>query len=311
MDADVSEDAYAAGATVAISGTVGQDLTAAGFTIRLEPGGMVERNARLAAATISVEAPISGALSASGRDVFLNAPISGDVRIVSKTLRFGPEARIDGRLTYSAKEEIQVPERVVAPDRVRFERMTAGRVWDELEEMPALPFLPTFAAMVFSFLITLVFFVVLGALALGFFPVQLEAMRRSISDAFGKSILLGVIGLSLLFGAVLVTAMTVVGLPFVPIIILSIVVTWTLAYALGAYAAAIHLWYGLSGDPEPGFAARLLLLAAAVTAVALLNFIPFVGWIANFTLVLLGFGAMTRVVFEKAIGVSDPALHAE
>ncbi|MDJ0637748.1 MAG: hypothetical protein QNJ20_02860 [Paracoccaceae bacterium] len=311
MDADVTEDAYAAGATVTVTGEVGQDLSAAGFTVRLEASGKVGGNARLMGATVSVEAPIEGALSATGRDVYLNAPVSGDARVFARTLRFGPEARIDGRLTYSTEEEMSVPERVAAADRVRFEPADFGKVWDEFEDVRDMPILPTFASMFFGFLVTLLFFIVLGAIALSFFPKRLETLRTSITTAFGESALLGVVGLSLLFGAIPVTAMTIIGLPFVPILVLCIIVAWTLAYALGAYAVATHLWFGLGGEANPAKSIQLLIFAFAIVTIALLNFIPFVGWVANYTLVLFGLGAMTRALFGMVIHAPSAVLDVD
>jgi hypothetical protein len=60
---------------------------------------------------------------------------------------------------------------------------------------------------------------------------------------------------------------------------------------------ALFVWRSLGGETEPGKIVRVLLLGGAVTVIALLNFIPFIGWVANFTLVLLGIGAITRMVF--------------
>ena len=311
MSADVSEDAYAAGATVTISGTVGKDLSAAGFTVRLEQSARVGENARLMAATLNIEAPIAGSLAATGRDVYLNAEVTGDARIFAKSLRFGPAARVDGQLIYSTEDKLDVPASVASADRVRFEPVDAGRVWDELENIREMPILPTMASMLFGFLITLLFFVVLGAIALGFFPNRLEAMRASISDAFGQTALLGVVGLSLLFGALPVVALTIVGLPLMPILLLLIVATWTLSYALGAYAISTRLWFGLGGDADPGVLVRLIIFALAIIAIALLNFIPFVGWVVNYTLVLLGVGAITRSVFEAIVGSTEPVLDVD
>jgi len=97
----------------------------------------------------------------------------------------------------------------------------------------------------------------------------------------------------------------------VPIVLLAIVVVWTLGYALGAYSVAMRLWSGLGGAAEPSNIARLLVLAAAIILVALLNFIPFVGWVANYTLVLLGIGAMTRAVFQSMLGNPGVALDVD
>jgi hypothetical protein len=136
-------------------------------------------------------------------------------------------------------------------------------------------------------------------------------MRRSIADAPGQILLLGVIGLSMLFGMVPITAMTIVGIPFVPVVVLAIVVAWTLGYALGAYSVAMRIWAALGGSEAPSNIARLLVLAGAIIFVALLNFIPFVGWVANFTLVLLGIGAMTRAIFQSMLGNPDVALDVD
>lgn len=301
-----AEDLYAAGATVVVRSPVAQDLTAAGFSVRTEKPSVTQGNVRLFGNSITVEGPIEGALLAAGRDVIVNAVIKGDARILAQSLSFGPDAQINGTLTYSTEDKIAVPERVAPSERVVFEAHTGSRLrknWDEIgKEMPVLP---TVASMMFGFVISLLFFLVLGALMLSFMPRRLSRLRRSIADAPGQTILLGVIGLSMLLGMAPVTALTIVGLPFVPIVVLAIVVIWTLGYALGAYGVAMRIWSGFGGADHPSNMARLLVFAAAITFTALLNFIPFVGWVANYTLVLLGVGAVTRALFQWLIGNPD------
>ena len=303
IGADAAADLYAIGGTVAVRGAVAEDLTAAGVSVRTERTSETQGNARLIGNSVTIEGPIGGALTATGTDVILNAPIAGDVRIVAGTVSFGPDAKIGGALFYSAEQELAVPERVIPPERVRFEQISMIDAWDEFRDLRRdMPVLPTFMTMFFGFIISLLFFLVLGALMLGFMPKRLEAMRLGISDGPGKSILLGVVGLSMLFGMVPITALTIIGLPFVPIALLAIVVAWTFGYALGAYSVAMRVWIGLDGDPDPSNMARLMVFAAAIIFVALLNFIPFVGWVANYTLVLLGIGAMTNSLFLHLIG---------
>lgn len=311
IDARIGADAYAAGATVTLKSTVGEDLSAAGFTVRTEVMSRVGGNARLAGATVLVDGPIDGALSVTARDVLLNAPVAGDTRIFSKTLRFGPDAVISGRLVYTTEKRIEVPDRVAPADRVAYEAFSREALWREWNGMREMPVFPTFASIFFGFLVTLLFFVLLGAIALSFLPKQVAWLRKSIGTAPGRTLLQGVLGLSILFGAIPVTGLTVVGLPFVPIAVLGIVVVWTLAYALGAYAVAMRLWIGLGGETDPATGIRLAVLAVAIVVVALLNFIPFVGWVANYTLVLLGVGAMTHAVFWALVPDIDPALDVD
>jgi len=307
-----AEDLYAAGGTVVIRSTVAQDLTAAGFSLRTESTSVTQGNVRLLGNSVTIEGPIDGALMVTGRDVIVNAPIAGDARILAQTLSFGPKAQINGTLTYSTRDKIAVPERVAPAERVVFEAYTGGRVWEDWDEIAHdMPGLPSFASIMFGFVISLLFFLALGALMLGFMPKRLARLRRSISDAPGQTILLGLIGLSTLFGMVPIAALTVVGLPFVPILVLAIVVTWTLGYALGAYGVAMRIWSGFGGAEDPSNIARLMVFGAAIIFIALLNFIPFVGWVANYTLVLLGTGAMTRALFQWLIGNSKVAFDVD
>ena len=136
---------------------------------------------------------------------------------------------------------------------------------------------------------------------LGLMPKRLETLRQIIVCTPGQSLLLGVIGLSVLFGLVPITGLTIVGLPFVPIVMLAIIVAWTLGYGLAAYSVAMRVWSGLGGDEAPSTIARLSIFAAAIICIALLNFIPFVGWVVNYTLVLLGIGAITNRLLQPVI----------
>ena len=312
VNTDVVEDLYAAGGTLVIRGAIAKDLTGAAFSLRTERSSLTQGNARLMGNTVTIEGPVQGALSVMGRDVILNAAITGDARILAQTLSFGPDAVVSGTFTYSTEEKMQIPDTVAAAERVVFERISGGRVWEEWQDMGKdMPAFPTFMSLLFGFAISLLFFLVLGAFMLGFMPKRLAKMRRSIADAPGQILLLGVIGLSMLFGMVPITAMTIVGIPFVPVVVLAIVVAWTLGYALWAYSVAMRIWAALGGSEAPSNIARLLVLAGAIIFVALLNFIPFVGWVANFTLVLLGIGAMTRAIFQSMLGNPDVALDVD
>ena len=303
IDTATAQDLYGAGFTVRISGKTSEDLTVAGFTVRSESSAEIGGNARMFGRSVTIEGPVTGSLTAMGQDVVLNAAILGDARIVAKSISFGPDAVVAGTLTYGADTEINVPERVAPAERVVFEKVSYSDAWDEWDEIrKEMPIFPTFAAVLFGFLVTLLFFLALGALMLGFMPKRLENMRAGIADAPGKSVLVGVIGLSMLFGMVPIIGMTIIGLLFVPIAVLIIIVAWTLGYALGAYSVAMRVWSAFAGYEEPGNVTRLLVFAAAITLVAMLNFIPFVGWVVNYTLVLLGIGAMTRAFFYRLLG---------
>ncbi len=314
IETETSGDLYAAGATVSIRAPVAQDLSLIGFTVRTAEDAVIGGNARLMGETVTIDGPVNGALSAAGREVVLNAAITGDTWITARTITFGPNAVISGKFAYSSEREILVPERVIPADRVTFEKLSVpqtlddiGEVWDVTEY----PVLPGFMSMFASFLITLAFLLILGALFLAFLFKPVENLRTSLVSRPGQTMLAGVVGLSALFGLVPVSAMTIVGILFVPIVILAIVLVWILGYALGAYSVAVHVWQAFAGGKELTNALRLGILALALIVVGALNYIPFVGWVANFTLVLLGIGAMTIALAERMIGKADKTTTGE
>jgi hypothetical protein len=314
VGATTGGDLYGFGFAVSVRGPVSGDLTASGMSLHTSTDAVVTGNARLAGRTVIIDGPILGGLAAAGAEVILNAEIAGDVLVTAQTITFGPKAKIGGMLTYAAAEEMDVPERVVAADRVQFKLYERTEMMHRAHEMWRdwdYPALPTFMSVFSAFLVTLGFFFVIGAVFLTLLPKQVDRLQRSIEARPGMSLLAGVIGLSLLFGLVPISALTIVGLPLVPIVLIATVAAWTLAYILGAYAIAMRAMRAFGAAAEPTIFLRLLALIVGVTLVALMNFIPVLGWMANFALVLAGIGAMTMALFDRLTGNVDPVLDTD
>lgn len=314
IDTVTGADLYAMGATVSIRADVAEDLAAMGYSVRLSTGSIVAGNARMMGRAVTVDGSVVGALSAVGAEVTVNGTIEGDAWIVADKIRFGPDAQILGSLVYSTDTPLNIPETVITEDRIRFEEWEGSpvlsqmrRTWDNAE----MPMMPTFISLFSAFLISLAFFIAIGSIFLAFTPKHIAKMRREIAGRPGHIFLLGVLGLSMLFGLVPITALTIVGLPFVPIAILLIVLAWTLGYVLAAYAIAIRVFLGISETENPSLLIRLTVLAIAICIVTLLNFIPFIGWVINYSLVLLGIGAMTNALFLWLIGNPGYALDVD
>lgn len=311
IDGAIGGDVVAAGASVSVDGPVAGDITASAMTLRSGPGAEIGGNARFAGATVTVEGPVQGALVAAGGEIILNAPIAGDVVLTSANITFGPNAVINGTLTYFSDERIEVPERVISADRVQFDPASESEMWrefrDEWQDWDS-PVELTPWTIVGGFLINLGLFIVIGAIFLTLAPGTIRRLRRRADARPGMVILTGAIGLSILFGSIPIGVLTIVGLPLVPILILLILAVWTLGYILGAYVLAMRVLRGLGSAESPTIAMRLLALAVGVTLAALLNFIPFIGWMANFALVLLGVGAITTALFDSFLVQLEPKL---
>ncbi|MEJ8561960.1 hypothetical protein QTO30_12530 [Yoonia sp. GPGPB17] len=73
---------------------MGEDVTAAGFSVRSTADAIVSGNLRFFGRSLIIDGPINGAVSAFGGSVHLNAPVSGDAWIAAKQMTFGPNASI-------------------------------------------------------------------------------------------------------------------------------------------------------------------------------------------------------------------------
>jgi cytoskeletal protein CcmA (bactofilin family) len=301
IDGSIGGDLYVAGASVGIGARVGEDLTASGFSVRLLEGGRVEGNARLMAGSVRVEGPIAGSLMATGGSVTLDAPVSGDVNLSGGSLTFGDDARIGGTLVYAAPEEIDIPESVISADRVRFVELSRFDGFEQMRdamEDPQQLLWPSLVAVIGGFVITLAFLLVVAAVFLAFLPRRVEEGHQVALAKPGLVLLSGFLAMALLFGLVPVSAMTLIGAPFVPIVFLLIVASWVAAYLLGTYTLSLRLGgaFGAEGHTN---AAKLALLAVGLVVLAILNFVPFLGWMINLAVVLLGAGAIALMIVGR------------
>ncbi|MBY4893868.1 polymer-forming cytoskeletal protein [Rhodobacteraceae bacterium N5(2021)] len=309
IDGAVGGDVTAAGASVSVDGPVAGDVTASAMTLRSGPQAEIGGNARFAGASVTINGPIRGALVAAGGEIILNATVAGDVVLTSPDITFGPNAVIEGRLTYLSDDRMEVPERVISADRVTFEMASDSEMWREVREDWQewdSPVALTPWAVIGGFLVNLGLFIVIGAVFLTLTPGTIRRLRRRADARPGMVMLTGTIGLSILFGSIPVGGLSVVGLPLVPIVLLLILAVWVLGYILGAYVVAMRIMRGLGSAESPSIAMRLVALAMGVTFAALLNFIPVVGWMANFALVLLGAGAITTALFDSFLSGLEP-----
>jgi hypothetical protein len=311
IDAPVGGDVYAGGFSLDFSQPVGEDLTAAGFNIHLRGTAPITGNARLSAGSMVLDGPIAGSLVAAAGSLTLNNTIAGDARLTVGKMEFGPAAKINGSLTYSAKAPLEIPSGVISADRVHFEKLTVdstvGTVRDTMERgMPRL--WPTFFAVLFAAIFSIAFLVVAAAVLFAFMPDRMERLKDDAITAPVRSMVLGVLGLSASIGLVPVSAMTLVGIPLIPIAMLTIMALWIAGYIVGAYALSTRVLASFSEAPATA-AGRIVTLAVGLVVIASLNFIPFLGWIINLAVVFLGLGAIVGSIL-RALVARDAAIPA-
>ena len=181
FDIDVEPDAdnaYAAGGAVSIRSNIASDLTAVGGSVKTAASSRTGGSARLLGGTVTINGAVDGSLMAMSGEVFIDAPIAGDVRVTGGSIVFGDDAQIGGTLTYSAPDEVSIPEAVIPADRIAYNALAVEDIFAGHEdwEMREFPLIPAFVSVLAGFIITLAFTVLVAALY--FYPLRPKWSRR-------------------------------------------------------------------------------------------------------------------------------------
>lgn len=293
VSAPVGGDLYAAGFSIDVDANVGGDVTAAGFKIKIDETANIAGNARLAARTITLESTLAGSLIAAAQTLTLNGAVTGDVDFSGAGLEFGDGATIAGTLTYRTPEEIDIPASVIAAERVQYKVLKLPDAGKAMKQR-----FPSAWGFFFGSIMALAFLAIVAALCLAFAPDSVERLRAAAMRRPWIAILCGFLSLAMLIGLVPVSAMTLVGIPLIPIVLLTIVVVWILGYLLGVYALANRVIAAFRDIPDT-LVARLVVVVIGLIAVAVINFIPILGWLANLVILFLGLGALSAALFGR------------
>jgi hypothetical protein len=287
---------YALGRYIGVTAPAGSAMLA-GYAVRVE--APVAGNLRAFGSRVVVAADVGGAALLVGREVEITGNIAGDVVLFADTLRFGPDARIDGRLTLYGDEgaDLAVPASVVAPERV--ERRSIRE-----DTRPGADFAPmSFAERIAAFGGGVLVLTVLGTLAASIVPRVVEQLRAIVAEAPWRTFGFGFLALSLLVGATILLVATVLGIVLAPFALIAAVLLAVTGYVVAVYLLGV--WIVTRGDmlePDtfPEFA--LTALAGAIVA-GLLTLVPFLGWIVPPLLTLTGAGAIALALFGRRLGV--------
>lgn len=295
LQAGIGQDAYAAGMDVEVLGSVGGDASLAGYDVAVD--GSIGGDLRASGAKLAINGTVAGYAAIAGENVFLNGVIAGDARIAAQELVFGPEARIDGMLTVYEQvgKEVRVPETVVSEDRL--ERIVVEDWEDRDWRVP--PVFNWWRA-VWTFIACIVAVAAIAALIAAVAPEQLALMRTRTLNAPFRSLWLGFLMESALFGSVIVFAITVIGIFLAPAMIVLALIVGFFGYVIGAYSFGVGLLLAIGRGEPVTLGERALAAGVGSLLTGLIVLVPFFGWLFMIALTLAGVGAITMRVFRPA-----------
>ncbi len=278
----VKEDVFAAGGEVVIAAEIGRKLRVAGGDVAIEKTAHVVGNARVAGGDVKISGAIDGDLHVAGGSVVLDGAVGGDVHAVGGDLTLGPNARINGRLTYRIKEDFEQDPAAVVTGGIEREQ------WKERR------FLHSEGAWVWTLGIAATAILML-LLAPGF----AGRVTDTIHDRFGFSMLIGFAALVCIPFLAVVAAITVIGLPVAVIVLFAYPVLMLLGYVFAVIALGdigLHRFRPLK---ETDRGARMLAAVVVIGLAALLSRVPVIGALITLAVLTLGIGALLRQLWSN------------
>lgn len=281
-----AEDVRIAGGTLNLSGTIRGELMAAGGEITVAPETSITRSSWLGGGTIRFNGKTDEPLTIAGGTVYVNGAISGDLTVFGENIELGPNASVGGNFNYKSSKEANIDPKANIAGRINFEAV---------ESKNAGKYVARGFVGVMS-LIKFLSFLLVSLIIFWLWRNETEAALAS-SSKIGKEMLRGFAILFLVPIAALFSAFTIIGiLPAFMVILLYIVITllasafssilvgsWLVTYAWKREPAKLR-WYDV-------------LLGAIVLAV--ISWIPIVGWLACFAVFLVSLGTTSHTLAQK------------
>ncbi len=274
MTGDAKENLYAVGGDVEIDGHVGHDVRAAGGQVTVGPSAEIQGDATIAAGRAVVEGKIAGDLDVAAGHVRLNGAVQGDVKVRAGDLEIGPAARIAGRLRYETRGEPTIDPSA----------QTAGGV--EAKPHRWLTSHSNVGGPGWFGLFVVGSIMILASPALG--GRLLEHLKTRTGAAIGW----GLVTFIATPIALVLCAITIVGLPLAVVLLLAFLLLLLVGAASGV--VALSQWGLVRVSPAKAGAAgwQLLAFIAMLIAVEFLRHLPLLGRLLSFAIIVTGIGLL-------------------
>jgi cytoskeletal protein CcmA (bactofilin family) len=263
-----------------VAGTVGKNMSCFNQRIELDPKGTVDGSITAWTGDMNLDGPVGRDIRAGAGSLDLNNTVGGNINVYSHDITVSSSANLKGELVYHGDRAPRIDSgaKVVGPVRAQYE-----------ERVPAYKRPRTYFRRILNWAAGVVFGLVLIAIFPGFFGQVVRTADR-VWQSCG-------IGMLILPGAILagvIACVTIIGL--------AVGLAWFLLYAIALYSAHVFVgaWLGErilgEGTTTGAMAGRL---ALGLFILALIRFIPWVGGIVAFIVLVWGLGAISIAAYKQ------------
>ncbi len=284
---NVGGDVKVAARRAYLGGEINGDAAIAALSVEILPQARISGDLIVAGGVVSVQGEISGNARIAGGKVFINERIQGDAHIVSDSLALGPNASIEGSLFYSGSEPAFLEGGATIVGETQFSQIQT--------RTRAERFVPTIWGtwIIIRFAILLLFALAAHGILRA---ISTRFVNVSIHDPWW-SMLRGFLVILAVPVAAVIGVLTFIGIPFslFALSLYGIIVILSAVYSPIILGSLLFMLMHRTKEIVVSWKTIVL----GVVASTLLGFIPYLGGLLWYLLLLIALGSIYQVIFDK------------
>jgi len=285
---ETQKNLYAAGGEIEVDGRVGRDARLAGGRVTLGDGAEVLGDLALAGGDVVLRGRVAGDARLAGGHVTIDGSVGGNVDVRASQLVVGPNARIDGRLRYRTQASPKIDPAAKITGGVQALPMRWTRGWFEGGRGPA--------GSGWFGLLVIGIIMILASPALG------ARLLGHLSTRTGATLGFGILCLLATPAALVLCAITIVGLPLAVVLLLAYLLALLVGYVSGLLAIGQWGLTRISPARAGGAGWQILALVATLIVVGILRRLPLIGGLVGFAVLVAGVGVLLIELSRVAHG---------
>jgi hypothetical protein len=280
----VSSGLYVAGGRITVSAPVAGKTRIAAGRVEIEQGAALKDTA-IAGGRVTVKGPVDGNLRVAGGHVTLDGPVSGDASVAAGTLELGPNARIDGKLTYRGEQLDRDPAAQVKGGVVRKER---GHSWSGGGWGRGI-----------AWAVWTLGLMVIAAIIAGALPGAARRMQDELRTRPWLASLFGIVALICIPIAAVLVMITVIGIPVGLLALIGYFALLVIGYVTTSVVVGGLLLDRFKSDTAAQTAWRVGAAVLAMLVIASLARVPLVGGLVALVALVVGVGVIVAAPVHR------------
>jgi len=288
ISGQVSDDIHVAGQTVNLNNAkIGDSAHMAGETINSTEATSIGGSMLFASSTLNANSSIGRAVRGAGSSSFFNNRVGQDMRLYTGSLTFGTKANVQGNVKYYSDNDAKVQNGATLAGGIE-------KVQPQQSTNPAKKFAAfSKGVLIWSYLSALV----MGCLMVALIKRPLASVTNTLSQNPGAVFGWGALVFFAAVPAMILIAITVLGLPLALVLLTLFVLSLYLSKFIVSLALGNWLLGRLNKEATPNpFAAMVL----GLSVIYVLKVLPLINILAVIIVTFMGFGALL-VATKRAV----------